>query len=224
MVGFGVVLKDIIHFYDENIVSYESASVLLSNIYALGILSDVFDKVHVITSAENSFLLSDAGELINLIVSGDQSPFIYEKVGNRYENFMIDEFQDTSIIQWNNFSSLIDNSMAEGFDNLIVGDIKQSIYRWRNSDWKILASMNDRQKIMIRIIKESLTTNWRSRSNIIRFNNILFSVIPQLIDETLAGDSLPGVLLNSTLKQSGRSRKGRKMAILKSNSLKTPVN
>ena len=61
---------------------------------------------------------------LNLITREDQSPFIYEKVGNRYENFMIDEFQDTSIIQWNNFKPLIDNSMAEGHDNLVVGDVK----------------------------------------------------------------------------------------------------
>ena len=105
-------------------------------------LSDVLHNVHQITTSENSFLLSDAGEVLNLITGEDQSPFIYEKVGNRYENFMIDEFQDTSIIQWNNFKPLIDNSMAEGFDNLVVGDVKQSIYRWRNSDWKILGQLS----------------------------------------------------------------------------------
>ena len=105
----------------------------------LGILSDVLNQVHHITRDENIFLLSDAGELIYLITEKDQTPFIYEKVGNTFENFMIDEFQDTSIIQWKNFRHLIDNSMAQGFENLVVGDIKQSIYRWRNSDWKTLA-------------------------------------------------------------------------------------
>ena len=116
-------------------------------------LSDVLYNVHKITSSENSFLLSDAGEILNLITGSDQSPFIYEKVGNRYENFMIDEFQDTSIIQWNNFRPLIENSMAEGFDNLVVGDVKQSIYRWRNSDWQILGKVLDSQIDNDRIIK-----------------------------------------------------------------------
>ena len=92
----------------------------------------------MITRDENIFLLSDTGELIYLITGNDQTPFIYEKVGNAFETFMIDEFQDTSAIQWKNFSVLIENSMAQGFDNLVVGDIKQSIYRWRNSNWETL--------------------------------------------------------------------------------------
>jgi ATP-dependent exoDNAse (exonuclease V) beta subunit len=188
--GLDKTLREAIHFYDENIVVYQSARCVLSNIYALGILSDVLHNVHLITTSENSFLLSDAGEVLNLITREDQSPFIYEKVGNRYENFMIDEFQDTSIIQWNNFKPLIDNSMAEGYDNLVVGDVKQSIYRWRNSDWtilgKVLLGMADNK----RIFSEPLTTNWRSRSNIIKFNNNLFTKIPDQVDKTLAGESL----------------------------------
>ncbi len=189
--GLGKVLSEAIHYFDEKIVEYKSADAILSNIYALGILSDVLHNVHLITASENSFLLSDAGELINLITKGDQSPFIYEKVGNRYENFMIDEFQDTSIIQWNNFKPLIENSMAEGFDNLVVGDVKQSIYRWRNSDWQILGSVLDKMVDNDRFISDQLTTNRRSRSNIIKFNNTLFSTIPGQVDEALAGDTLP---------------------------------
>jgi ATP-dependent helicase/nuclease subunit A len=133
--GLESVLLETLQYYDSNIKDYITANTILSNIYALGILSDVLYNIHVITANENSFLLSDAGEVLSLITGVDQSPFIYEKVGNRFENFMIDEFQDTSILQWNNLKPLIDNSMAEGFDNLVVGDVKQSIYRWRNSDW-----------------------------------------------------------------------------------------
>src|SRR5450759_2483251 len=189
--GLDKTLRETIHYYDENIVVYRSADAVLSNIYALGILSDVLYNVHQITTNENSFLLSDAGELLNLITGEDQSPFIYEKVGNRFENYMIDEFQDTSIMQWNNFKPLIDNSMAEGYDNLVVGDVKQAIYRWRNSDWQIRASVLNSVFDNNRILSEPLTTNWRSRSNIIRFNNSLFSIIPAQIDETLAGELLP---------------------------------
>ncbi len=189
--GLDTILKDAIHYYYENIVDYNSADAVLSNIYALGILSDVLHNIHRITTSENMFLLSDAGELINLITKGDQAPFIYEKVGNRYENFMIDEFQDTSKIQWDNFKPLIENSMAEGFDNIIVGDVKQSIYRWRNSDWKILGKDLDKVIDNDRFLSDQLTTNWRSRSNIIQFNNTLFSIIPRQIDEALAYDTLP---------------------------------
>jgi len=189
--GLENILRETISFYDDNIIAYNSSKAVLSYIFALGILSDVLHNVHKITSSENSFLLSDAGEMLNLITGGDQSPFIYEKVGSRYENFMIDEFQDTSIIQWNNFRPLIENSMAEGFDNLVVGDVKQSIYRWRNSDWQILGKVLDSQIDNDRILSVPLKTNWRSRSNIIRFNNALFTIIPSQVDATLANDALP---------------------------------
>ncbi|MGC1391752.1 MAG: UvrD-helicase domain-containing protein [Bacteroidales bacterium] len=189
--GLDAILREAIHYYNENVVFYRSALSVLSNIYALGILSDVLHNVHLITTSENRFLLSDAGEVINLITKEDQSPFIYEKVGNSYENFMIDEFQDTSIIQWNNFRPLIENSMAEGHDNLVVGDVKQSIYRWRNSDWRILGKDLVKMVDNKRIFSEPLTTNWRSRSNIIKFNNSLFTLIPDLIDKMLAEEMFP---------------------------------
>ncbi len=187
--GLEESLKEAIRFYNSNVINYKSAIVILSNIYALGILSDVLSQVHLLTRDENIFLLSDAGELIYLITDKDQSPFIYEKVGNTFENFMIDEFQDTSIIQWRNFKPLIENSMAQGFDNLVVGDVKQSIYRWRNSDWQILRDLK-REVDNERLKSEPLNINWRSCTNIIRFNNGLFSIIPQQIDEELSGISL----------------------------------
>ncbi len=189
--GFGDVLRDAIHFYDENIILYNTSVSILSHVYALGILSDVLHQVHVITTNENTFLLSDAGEVLNLITREDQSPFIYEKIGNKYENFMIDEFQDTSKIQWDNFKPLIDNSMAEGNDNLVVGDVKQSIYRWRNSDWSILGRTLQGSVDNKRIFSEPLISNWRSRSNIISFNNTLFTIIPDQIDRCLTDEKLP---------------------------------
>jgi ATP-dependent helicase/nuclease subunit A len=188
--GLETLLKEAIQYYSNNIIYYKTAVAVLSNIHALGILSDVSKNIHQITTSENSFLLSDAGEVLNLITGADQSPFIYEKVGNRFEYYMIDEFQDTSIIQWKNFRPLIANSMAEGSDNLVVGDVKQSIYRWRNSDWKILGMELVDMVDNDRIISEPLTTNWRSCSNIIQFNNALFTVIPGLIDSIFENETL----------------------------------
>jgi len=188
--GLEKSVKAAVNYYDSNIVAYKTADLILSNIYILGILSDVLNHVHQITNDENIFLLSDAGELIYLITEKDQAPFIYEKAGNTYENFMIDEFQDTSIIQWKNFKQLIDNSMAQGFENLVVGDIKQSIYRWRNSDWHTLSDLK-KSVDGKRYLSSSLNTNWRSCKNIIRFNNSLFSVIPFQIDEEISEHKPP---------------------------------
>jgi ATP-dependent helicase/nuclease subunit A len=138
--GFEDSIKEAIRFCNENIKIHKSAEVVLSNIYALGILSDVLNRVHQVASSENSFILSEAGEVLSLITGEEQTPFIYEKIGNIFENYMIDEFQDTSLLQWKNFDPLVSESMGRGYDNLVVGDIKQSIYRWRNSDWRILAN------------------------------------------------------------------------------------
>jgi ATP-dependent helicase/nuclease subunit A len=186
--GLEKYLKEAIMFYDSNIINYKSATAILLNIYALGILRDVLNKVHQVASSENSFLLSEAGEVLSLITGEDQTPFIYEKIGNIYENYMIDEFQDTSRLQWKNIDPLINESMSRGCDNLVVGDIKQSIYRWRNSDWHILADMKDKLVDGKRFLSEPLVTNWRSRSNIIRFNNSLFSLIPAQTEETFSED------------------------------------
>jgi ATP-dependent exoDNAse (exonuclease V) beta subunit len=189
--GLEETLKAAICYFEKNRTGYLTAKVIRSNIYTLGILADVLNEVRYATTSENSFLLSDAGEVLSLITREDQAPFIYEKIGNRYENYMIDEFQDTSILQWKNFYPLINNSMAEGHDNLVVGDIKQSIYRWRNSDWRILGKMKEEDVDQKRILSKPLTTNWRSRSEIIRFNNSLFSIIPTQIQESFDNDQIP---------------------------------
>jgi len=189
--GLESTLKEAVQFSDDNFPVYNSAKAVLSNIYALGILSDVLGKVREVASDENSFLLSEAGELLSLITGEEQTPFIYEKIGNLYENYMIDEFQDTSSLQWKNFNPLIDESMGRGFDNLVVGDVKQSIYRWRNSDWKILADLQNNRVDNKRFFSKPLLKNWRSCTNIIRFNNSLFSVISNQTEKTFPEGDFP---------------------------------
>ncbi|MGI6339714.1 MAG: UvrD-helicase domain-containing protein [Bacteroidales bacterium] len=188
MGGLEQNVRKAILFYDREIVNYNSAREILRNIYALGILTDVLLHLRHLTTSENTFLLSDAGEFLSMIIGGDQTPFIYEKIGNRYENYMIDEFQDTSIMQWNNFFPLISESLGSGNDNLVVGDVKQSIYRFRNSDWRILGKILDNQLPEERLRSLSLNTNFRSRSNIVKFNNSIFTIIPRQIDELFSDD------------------------------------
>jgi ATP-dependent helicase/nuclease subunit A len=181
--GADDLITGAIRYYNRNFINVNTADAILGNIYTLGILSDILEHVHQITTAENKFLLSDAGELLYLIIGKDQTPFIYEKIGNSFQHYMIDEFQDTSAIQWNNFKPLIDNSLGEGFENLVVGDVKQSIYRWRNSDWKIFDKVISQEIGSERLKTQKLDTNYRSRENIIAFNNMVFSVIPGLLDK-----------------------------------------
>ena len=182
--GLDQIIKSIVTEYEKNIRLYKSVKLILDNLFTLGILNDIAIRARKILTEQNKFLLSDAGDILRRIIAMDQAPFIYEKMGNRYKNFMIDEFQDTSKMQWENFLPLINNSIAEGEDSLVVGDIKQSIYRWRNSDWEIF------EKIDESFHPESFRTvilekNWRSSANIIRFNNAVFTELPRMVDDEL---------------------------------------
>ena len=190
--GLKNVVAELAELYERDFFNYQTAEIILKNIYMAAILADVVKLFRIRTNSENSFVLADTGDLLMSVIGNDQTPFIYEKTGNEYDVFMLDEFQDTSMIQYNNFRPLIENSLAQGSDTLVVGDIKQSIYRWRNGDWSILGKLLEEDFGFQRIDARVLETNWRSLPEIVRFNNSLFTVLPQLLDTevlNIAGDS-----------------------------------
>lgn len=163
--------------------TYQTAIEINRYFFTLGILGDIDKKIREYTSENNLMLISDTTELLNQIIQGSDAPFIYEKTGLRVTNYMIDEFQDTSRMQWENFRPLVGDSLSQGNRNFIVGDVKQSIYRWRNSDWKLLDEQLDFDFRPEEIQHESLDTNWRSTFNIITFNNAIFSIGAQLLQD-----------------------------------------
>ena len=153
---------------------YYTAKLILPNLNALGLVNDLNEKMMELCRDQNIFLISGTNYLLTRIIDNNDTPFIYEKTGTRYSNFMIDEFQDTSTLQYLNFLPLINDSLAAGKYSLVVGDVKQAIYRWRNSDWNILAEKveNDFDKYGIDL--NTLDTNWRSSKEVIQFNNLFF--------------------------------------------------
>ena len=151
----------------------------------LGILTDLKEEIKTLLHEKGVLQISDSNLLLSKIIDQSDSPFIYEETGNYYSHFMLDEFQDTSTLQWKNFKPLIDNSLAEGNNNLIVGDVKQSIYRWRNSDWKILAEQLNDNFSPGQIRLKTLEKNWRSDKNIIDFNNAIFGSLKDNFESTL---------------------------------------
>jgi ATP-dependent helicase/nuclease subunit A len=185
--GLGGMVKGISDLFEKRYPVYAAACAQVRTIHIMGILGSVSARVRVLAHDENIFLLSDSGELINKLIHDDDTPFIYEKIGAQYDNYIIDEFQDTSRIQWRNFQPLIAETLARGNDNLVVGDVKQSIYRWRNSDWRIIHSEVDKAFSRDAVRSDYLDTNYRSRANIIKFNNRIFSPenIPALCDTKL---------------------------------------
>ncbi len=166
------LLRDMAVYYESNCAAYETARAMLRHFGTLGILVDLSLKIREYCDDNSVLLLSDAGELLDAVIGDSDAPFVYEKTGLRIHHFMIDEFQDTSRIQWKDFLPLMRNSLAQGFDNLVVGDVKQSIYRWRNSDWKILGAEIQGDIPDFREI--TLGKNYRSGSAVVEFNNGLF--------------------------------------------------
>lgn len=156
---------------------YKSADATLANIKNLSLLNSIEQKVRQLNDDAGRFLLSDTQQLLHGLIEDSDSPFIFEKIGSRLEHIMIDEFQDTSTVQWQNFKILLLECMSHNTENLIVGDVKQSIYRWRSGDWRLLNNIdrqfaNHTQQLEIK----NLETNYRSQKNIIDFNNCFFSV------------------------------------------------
>ncbi len=168
------LLKYSIEVLIEELTRLNTAQAILKNIYPFGLLGNIALKIKEVLAESNSVLLSDSGRIIGKIIEGNDTPFIYEKVGMVYHHFMLDEFQDTSRQQWWNFRPLVENTLASGNSSLVVGDVKQSIYRWRNGDWNLLANQlaTDLSHQGVKI--EELNINWRSKKSIVDFNNSLF--------------------------------------------------
>ncbi len=171
--GLNDAVGKLIELYDNDSVLYYTALCVKGNLNSLGILGYVYAYILDYCKSQNVMLLSETTELLGQIIDGNDTPFIYEKVGTWINNFMLDEFQDTSLMQWRNFVPLLANSISNGDKNLIVGDVKQSIYRFRNSDWNILESGIDSQ-FSGSVAHKGLDVNWRSASNIVDFNNGFF--------------------------------------------------
>lgn len=172
--GLNNLLVNSIELIKTEGVLANTAKAILANLFSFGLLTDIALKVQEVSKEKNLVLLNDSTQLLLKVISGSDSPFVYEKMGSIYRHFMLDEFQDTSRMQWHNFKPLIENSLAEGNRNIIVGDVKQSIYRWRNSDWNLLASHIEKDLSQFGASVVSLDINWRSAKKVIDFNNILF--------------------------------------------------
>lgn len=150
---------------------YLSARLTLAHLNQLRLLRAIEKAVDNQNIDNNRFLLSNTQHLLNTMIDGSDTPFIFEKIGAQLHHIMIDEFQDTSTVQWKNFWVLLANCLAQrGSRSLIVGDVKQSIYRWRSGDWKLLNGFCEDALTHI----EQMTVNYRSSHRVINFNNAFF--------------------------------------------------
>ena len=163
---------------------YKSADLTLRHLDQLRLLESIEKKVRQLNEEANRFLLSDTQQLLHQLIEGSDTPFIFEKIGTQLENIMIDEFQDTSTVQWKNFKVLLEETMShESSQSLIVGDVKQSIYRWRSGDWRLLANIGQEfPHAQAQLDIRTLDTNYRSSQNVVAFNNAFFTQAAKVED------------------------------------------
>ncbi len=175
-------VEEFFDVFDRGYKVYNTALALKKQVYGFAVANDLYRHFQEILKEKNVLTIDQTNSVLRKIIDDADAPFIYEKTGVRYEHFLLDEFQDTSMVQWENFLPLLKNSVAQGAGNLIVGDVKQSIYRWRQSDWSLL----DRQvqeAFPDCTDKDVLDTNFRSCRGIVDFNNAYFKAASEYLDD-----------------------------------------
>ncbi|MFC3198455.1 UvrD-helicase domain-containing protein [Parapedobacter deserti] len=193
------ILERLYNLYTEQSRDYYLAKAVDENLYYLRLLKEMSTLLAEWRRDNGAQLISDAQILLNNIginESGDPT-FIWEKTGSRFRHFLFDEFQDTSRRQWDNLRPLLINAMGNASgqhaEHLIVGDVKQSIYRWRNGDWRILLDRAEQQigtafnltDTALLIRNDTLEVNYRSHENIVSFNNAVFEQAPKWLQQRL---------------------------------------
>ena len=184
------VVKAFFALFGQPYKTYRTARIIRDQIYGLGIAGELKKAFSDLQKEKNVISIDDSNTILKDIIDGSDAPFVYEKLGVRFEDFLLDEFQDTSTVQWENFRPLLRNSEAGGFDNLVVGDVKQSIYRFRGSDWHLLES-GLQQEFGSQAASESvLEGNFRTCRAIVGFNNEFFPFAAEQLDAMLGGAAI----------------------------------
>lgn len=158
---------------EKNLAILNSCKLSVKRFHQLRLLNSIARMLKEENNRENRFLLAQTTFLLSKMITGNTS-FIFEKIGGEIHHIFIDEFQDTSALQWKNFKVLLHDVISRNNRSLIVGDVKQSIYRWRNSDWSILNNL-EKEFPGYGIKPDTLKVNRRSERGIIEFNNSLFT-------------------------------------------------
>ena len=189
----GQIARDIYQFDKTQFRGYITAKQLQKHIYSYGLLDAISGQLKVYRQSNNLMLLSHNSFLLREVISDQEAPFLFEKLGNYYHHVLIDEFQDTSTYQWENLKPLVTNALDQGNHVLLVGDVKQSIYRWRGGDLNLLLkkSKEDLSNYQGLLQEKSLQQNRRSARSVVNFNNKFFRQASQalLLTKDLPEDS-----------------------------------
>ena len=183
---------------EQGFSRYILYGLLSRTIYQMAVLHEINDNLKAIQMDKNVVPLAEFNRRIARVVMREPAPFVYERLGERFHHYLIDEFQDTSVMQWQNLLPLVDNSLSNGFYNLVVGDGKQSIYRWRGGEVMQFVKLPEvdnpsaspevyqrEQSLRRNYIAERLNKNYRSRVEIVDFNNNFFNWLGTRLPEDI---------------------------------------
>ncbi len=198
---------------ERSLYTINSCDLTLRNLNPLRLLNEISKIIEDINTEHNRMLLAQTKLLFHEMVKGDDAPFIFEKAGTNYRNILIDEFQDTARTQWDNLRKLLLEKAASGEECLIVGDVKQSIYRWNGGDWRILKNIQHDFNYPVRTV--SLDQNFRSQAAIVRFNNTFFPLaaseldaMQRMSDETEENESAASIYEDVSQKYQENKKQG----------------
>ncbi len=191
-----VIFKDIVDYLNKNFSEYNLLLLISRNVYQMGVLAELQQQVEAI-SRENAVVhISEFNKRIIDIILKEPVPFIYERIGERYHHYLIDEFQDTSELQWKNLLPLLGETLAGGNFNLVVGDGKQAIYRFRNGNVEQFVTLpqlppsfekhifaETADALAANYVGNELLTNFRSKQEIVNFNNALFTYAARFLPD-----------------------------------------
>lgn len=167
--------REVVELYESLEIEKNSFELLSENFNKSLLLNHIATELEQLWGERNRLPIHQTTKLIGTLIENTAVPFIYEKAGNRFDKYMIDEFQDTSSGQWANFVPLLDDAIAHSNEErvMLIGDVKQAIYRWRGGDWDILARGASAHYGDDADTTEQLSTNWRSLPVVVDFNNRL---------------------------------------------------
>lgn len=190
--------QSFVTMYDENFSRNQLLLWIVRDIKKIALLSTIAEELVIYQNENAAVSISEFSKRLYQVIANDPVPFIYEKLGDRYTHILIDEFQDTSMLQWQNFMPLLENSVSLGHQNLLVGDAKQSIYKFRGGEVGLIASLTQKDKSIIQskigegtfdeerfdylvsaVANENLAYNYRSAAEIVSFNNSFFKWISE---------------------------------------------
>lgn len=194
----------LIEHLDRHLAVYNTCCQAMALLPQMSVLATLRGYITAVSRRRRMLLPDDLTVILRDLAHGDDTTFIFERMGTRYDSVMIDEFQDTSRVHWSLLQPLVENSLAEGGLAMLVGDVKQAIYRWRGGDWLLLADeIPQAFEATFGCERATLTHNYRSAATVVEFNNRFFeAAVAQL--SSLCGEFMQGLPPDEALRDAAQ--------------------